>query len=994
MRMRRITQPHLFHWLLAVGCTTFGLFSRADSSESDIHFNKDILPILSKHCFACHGPDQQQRKADLRLDTQEGLFATLDGVAIVSPGKPEASSLVERIRTHDPEDLMPPPESKNPMTQDQIDLLTTWVEQGAEWEGHWAFVAPRVPNLPQVSQSEWTRNPIDHFVLSKLESNGLAPNEAADRATLIRRVAFDLTGLPPSPAEVKAFEENTDPSAYEQMVDDYLNSQKFGERMALAWMDLARYGDSSVYHADGPRYMWLWRDYVINAYNNNKPFDQFTIEQLAGDQIPGADTWQKVASGFNRNHGTTDEGGAIAEEYRVEYIVDRVKTTSMVWLGLTMECSQCHEHKYDPISQKEYYQFYAFFNQASDPGMQTRNGNEAPFVRFYQDEQQARHDALTEEIKALKILHTSSKPELELVKAWAIDEQSKLEPDLPETSPWQQLGPLTSGDKNEVFAKDFGPESNLDLNSEIQEKKWTEKKKYKDGTTVDLGLPANSAVYLYRTLTSENDATIKVSLGSDDAIKCWLNGKLVLENNADRGVAPDQDFASLELKKGENTFLMKIVNGGGGSGFYFNLTGSNIPEDVRNVLKIAADDWNDEQYKTLEKHYQTNLWPEGLERAETIANLEKEEKDLLQLVPTSMIMGDLPDGRDTYVLMRGHYASPMKDEVIKPDVPAFLPDLPKGAPRNRLGMAQWLVAPEHPLTARVAINRYWSMFFGRGIVPTIDDFGTRGAWPSHPQLLDWMARDFADNGWNIKRTIKQIMMSTTYRQSAHVSEAKKLADPENILLSRGPRRRLQGEFIRDNALQLAGILNEKVGGPSVKPYQPPRIWNEVSLDGTLKYERDTGKKLYRRSMYTYWKRSAPMPNMMAFDAPTREKCVIQRQVTNTPLQALVTMNDEQFVEAARLFAERVMTEGGDTFESRLDFAFLLATARPADKLRIEVLKTFYDRQWNIYRDQTERAKDLLKIGDFPYDEKLDAAELAAWTMTASAILNLDETLTH
>jgi hypothetical protein len=383
-----------------------------------------------------------------------------------------------------------------------------------------------------------------------------------------------------------------------------------------------------------------------------------------------------------------------------------------------------------------------------------------------------------------------------------------------------------------------------------------------------------------------------------------------------------------------------------------------------------------------------------LKRAEQIANLEKEEKDLLQLVPTSMIMGDLPEGRDTFVLMRGHYASPMKDEVIKPDVPAFLPNLPEGAPRNRLGMAQWLMTPEHPLTARVAVNRYWSMFFGRGIVPTIEDFGTRGAWPSHPQLLDWMARDFADNGWNIKRTIKQMLMSATYRQSAHVSAIKKEADPENVMLSRGPRRRLQGEFIRDNALQLAGILNEKVGGPSVKPYQPERIWNEVSLDGNLKYQRDTGKKLYRRSMYTYWKRSAPMPNMMAFDAPTREKCVIQRQVTNTPLQALVTMNDEQFVEAARLFAERIMTRGGDTFESRLHFAFLLATARPADSLRIEVLREFYDRQWNIYREQTERAKDLLKIGEFPYDEKLDAAELAAWTMTASAILNLDETLTH
>lgn len=966
----------------------------ADSSESAIHFNKDILPILSKHCFACHGPDKQQRKADLRLDTQEGLFATLDGIAVVSPGKPEASSLVERISTHDPDDLMPPPESKNPMTQDQIQLLTKWIEQGAEWEGHWAFVAPRVPELPTVKQTDWPKNPIDRFVLSTLESNELTPNEEADRATLIRRVAFDLTGLPPSPTEVKSFLENNDSSAYEQMVDDYLNSQKFGERMALAWMDLARYGDSSVYHADGPRYMWLWRDYVINSYNENKPFDAFTIEQLAGDQIPGANTWQKVASGFNRNHGTTDEGGAIAEEYRVEYIVDRVKTTSMVWLGLTMECGQCHEHKYDPISQKEYYQFYAFFNQASDPGMQTRNGNEAPFVRFYQDDQESRHDVLTEKIAGLKKIHNTSKPPQELVKNWANDEQSKLEPDLPETSPWKQIGPLKSGDKNELFAKDFGPELTLDLEAEIQEKKWVAKKKYKDGEAIDLGLPDNSAVYLHRTLTSKSNSIIKVSLGSDDAIKCWLNGDLVLENNANRGVAPDQDFATLKLKKGENSFLMKIVNGGGGSGFYFNLAGSHLPKGVRDVLKIAAEDWNDEQYKTLEKHYQTTLWEEGLKRAEQIANLEKEEKDLLQLVPTSMIMGDLPKGRDTYVLMRGHYASPMKDEVIQPNVPAFLPALPEGAPRNRLGMAQWLVTPEHPLTARVAVNRYWSLFFGRGIVPTVDDFGTRGAWPSHPQLLDWMARDFTDNGWNIKRTIKQILMSATYRQSTHISNRKKEMDPENILLSRGPRQRLQGEFIRDNALQLAGILNEKVGGPSVKPYQPPRIWNEVSLNGNLKYQRDNGKKLYRRSMYTYWKRSAPMPNMMAFDAPTREKCVIQRQVTNTPLQALVTMNDEQFVEAARLFAERILIEGGDTFESRLNFAFNLATARSADTLRTNVLKEFHDRQLKIYQDQPDRAKELLSIGDFPRDENLNPVDLATWTMTASAILNLDETLTH
>ena len=990
-RVQNLRQTLLLGLIILVVNPSVG---NADTPAGTIHFNKDILPILSDHCMACHGPDKAQRKADLRLDTQEGLFATLDGSPVVSPGEPEKSLLIERIKTHDLDDLMPPLEAKNPMTKDQIDLLEAWVKQGAEWGGHWAFVTPRVPELPKVSDESWGINPIDRFVLSGLESNGLTPNREADRSTLIRRVAFDLTGLPPNPEEVSTFQNNTDSKAYEQMVDDYLNSQRFGERMALAWMDLARYGDSSVYHADGPRFMWLWRDYVINAYNDNKPFDEFTVEQLAGDLIPDASTWQKVASGFNQNHGTTDEGGAIAEEYRVEYIVDRVKTTSMVWLGLTMECSQCHEHKYDPISQKEYYQFYAFFNQSSDKGMQTRNGNEPPFVRFYEDDQKSAHDELLVKLGSVKKQHNSSKPDAELVKVWALAEQAKKEPDLPAASPWKQLGPFQSGDKNAVFAKDFGPEKKLDFEAEIDGKKWIEKKDYKDGKATDLGLVDNAALYLHRALTSEEDAIIEVSLGSDDAIKCWLNGELVIENNADRGVAPDQDRATLNLKKGENNFLMKIVNGAGSSGFYFKMKGSELPEDVRNVLKVVSADWDEDGFKVLEKYYQTKLWPEGLERASQIAALGKEEKDLLKLIPTSMIMGDLPKGRDTYLLMRGHYASPVKDEVIKPEVPAFLPALPEGAPKNRLGMAQWLVTPEHPLTSRVTVNRYWSMFFGKGIVPTIDDFGTRGAWPSHPELLDWLARDFVDHGWDIKRTIKQIMMSATYRQAPHVSEQKHLEDPENILLSRGPRRRHQGEFIRDNALMLAGILNDQVGGPSVKPYQPSRIWNEVSLDGNLKYQRDDGKKLYRRSMYTYWKRSAPMPNMMAFDAPTREKCVIQRQVTNTPLQALVTMNDEQFVEASRLFAERVINEGGDTFESKLDYAFLLATARPSDALRRQVLNSLYERQYTIYKDDTKRAEALLKVGDYPRDESLDVSELAAWTMTVSAILNLDESLTH
>ena len=959
----------------------------------EVVFNRDVLPLLSKHCFACHGPDEAKREAALRLDTREGLFGDTGEGWVVQAGNPAKSLLIERIFSHDEDDVMPPPEAKMPLNDDQRALLQKWVEQGASWEGHWSFQTPELSTLPEVQQKSWVRNPIDRFILSELESQGLTPNSEADRATLIRRVAFDLTGLPPTPRELDAFLGDTDSAAYERMVDGFLNRHQFGERMALAWMDLARYGDSSVFHADGERFMWLWRDYVINAYNTNKPFDQFTMEQLAGDLMEGDDVWQKIASGFNRNHGTTDEGGAIAEEYRVEYIVDRVKTTSMVWLGLTMECGQCHKHKYDPITQKEYYQFYAFFNQAADPGMQTRNGNEAPLVRFFDSAQEQRHQALEQEIKALKKRHAEAKPSSELVKVWARGEQAKPLWAPPSLGAWKQLGPFEGSNTGELFAKDFGPETKLDLTAIIDGKSWSDPS-YEDGKSIDLGLPGNSAVYLHRVITSEEAREVKLSLGSDDGIKCWLNGKVIHENNTSRGVAPDQDSAILALEKGENHFLMKIVNGGGGSGFYFRLVGDALPDSVRELLKLELASWSEEQFGEVSNYYQSTLWSEGLERAARISELEKEDAELLKTVPTSMIMGDLAEGRETFVLMRGHYASPIKDEVIHPGVPSFLPPMPDGAPSNRLGLAQWLVMPNHPLTSRVTVNRYWSMFFGRGIVETLEDFGTRGAWPSHPELLDWLARDFVDNGWNIKRTIKQILMSATYRQSATFGDTKLEMDPANVYLSRGPRRRLQGEFIRDNALMLAGVLDQQVGGKSVKPYQPPRIWNEVSLDGNLKYQRDEGSRLYRRSMYTFWKRSAPMPNMVAFDAPTREKCIIQRQVTNTPLQALVTMNDEQFVEASRLFAERILLEGGAAFEDRLHHAFRLALSKMASPVQLKALKAMHERQLKVYREDPDRAEALLAVGDHQRTASLDVAELATWTLIASAILNLDEVLTH
>ena len=971
----------------------FILLSPTVRAAGPVEFNRDIRPIFSDHCFQCHGPDDKARKAKLRLDTRESLTAGEAEAPVIKPGHPDQSELIARITAQNPDDRMPPPETKKELTPHQVNLLRDWIEQGATWQEHWAFVTPRSPSLPAVQDMGWPLHPIDRFVLAKMEEAGLPPNPEADRRTLIRRITLDLTGLPPTPAEVESFVQDPAPNAYEKVVDRLLASERYGERMTLAWLDAARYGDSSVYHADGVRFMWPWRDWVIRAYNANMPFDQFTVEQLAGDLLPNPSLFQKVASGFNRNHGTTDEGGAIDEEYRVEYVVDRVKTTSTIWLGLTMECGQCHDHKYDPISQKEYYKFFAYFNRTKDRGMQTRGGNAEPLVHLFTPQQAIEAAELAKWIAGIEQVHATRKPEEGTLLAWVRERRDNPEPAPPEMSPWKQLGPFKANDANQAFNKDFGPEKNLDLAKDYDGKTWEETKDYKDGEPNTLANPENSAVYLHRTLTVPDKESYELSLGSDDSIKVWLNGTELLAKNAGRAVAPDQEKVRLDLEPGASTLLLKIGNGGGPSGFYFKILGSGIPKDIRELFSIAEADLDADQRKKLAEYYQKNWWPEGLARARHIVELKQEDTALHNSVPTCMIMADMESPRETYVLNRGHYAAPIKDEVLQPGVPSALGPLPTDAPANRLGLARWLVDPRHPLTARVTVNRYWQMLFGTGLVATDTDFGTRGEWPTHPALLDWLARDFVDAGWNIKRTLKQMVMSATYRQSSRITPDKLERDPQNRWLARAPRLRLQGEFIRDNALVLAGLLNDEVGGPSVKPYQPVGIWNEVSLDGGLKYEPDSGGKLYRRSMYTYWKRSAPSPSMMAFDAPTRESCVIRRQRTNTPLQALVTLNDVQFVEAARLFAQRVMMEGGDSIGDRLDYAFGLATGRPADAIRQDALQSLYHRQWQEFSDQPDRARALVAFGEHPNREGIDTTELAAWTTLASVILNLDEVLT-
>ena len=977
-------------WVFPVLAGGLALGQARAVAPGEVRFGVHVQPILSHNCMQCHGPDEAHRKAKLRLDTRDGLFGGSGDERIVMPGKPAESLLFQKITAHDPDDRMPPEESKKKLSAEEIATVKRWIEQGAEWEGHWAFVTPKRPELPKVQRRAWPRNAIDFFTLARMEANRLEPSREADRRTLIRRVCLDLTGLPPSPEAVERFVNDTDPNAYETLLDSLLSSERYGERMTLAWMDAARYGDSSVFHDDGVRFMWPWRDWVIRAYNDNKRFDEFTIEQLAGDQFENATLEQKVASGFNRNHGTTDEGGLIEEEYRVEYNVDRVKTTANVWLGLTMECGQCHDHKYDPISQKEYYQFYAYFNINSDAGKQTRNGNSAPMVKVPSMAESAELRQRRDRVAAVKGERAKAKPSAKEMDEWIADHRASELPDPPKLGGWHFLGSFTANNKDAAFKKDWGPEKQVDLAKEHDGRKW-EARGYEDGKVHTPAIPENSAAYLYRTVTTARAQEVMVSLGSDDAIKVFLNGKQVFANNASRGPAPDQDKTKLALAGGENHLVLKIVNAGGPAGFYFKLGGSALPENILALLR--EDVLNTGHVAKLREYYEKSVWPLAKELDGKIKAAEKAVSDYDKSIVTVMTMGDLAKPRKTYVLSRGHYASPKKDEEIFPGVPATLPPLPEGSPAKRLGLARWIADDDHPLTARVAVNRYWSMIFGAGLVTTVMDFGTRGATPSHPGLLDWLARDFADSDWNVKRVFKQMLLSATYRQQSAATEEQLRRDPENVFLSRAPRVRLQGEFIRDSALAVSGTLNAKVGGPSVKPYQPPRIWNEVALNGGLFYKRDSGQKLYRRSMYTYWKRSAPMPSMVTFDAPTREKCVVQRPRTNTPMQALVTMNDVQFVEAARVFAQRVLQQGGADFDSQLDYAFLLTTARPADGLRKRVFRNLYDSQLKAFSADAKRAGELLKFGETKRDESLDPARHAAWTTVASAILNLDEVIT-
>ena len=1022
-------------------------------ADDPVEFNRDIRPLLADRCFQCHGPDEATREADLRLDQQAAAHER-----VIVPGKLDESELWRRISSQEDYERMPPPDSHKELSAEDRDLLRRWILQGAEYQQHWSFRPAAQPDVPQTEAARFTL-PIDSFIYQRLIAAGLTPSDRAAKEVLIRRASLDLTGLPPTIAEIDAFLSDDSPDAYEKVVDRLLASKRFGERMAVEWMDVARYGDTSVFHADGPRDMWIWRDWVVNSYNDNMPFDEFTLKQLAGDLLPNATLEDKIATGFNRNNASTDEGGAIAEEFRVEYVVDRVKTTSMTWLGLSMECAQCHDHKYDPISQEDYYRFFAYFNQAADPGMQTRQGNQTPLVQIPDEEKQRQIPDVEATIKTCQAKQEQLFADTtDDFADWEIATRERLAGAMPDGLshhfPLDEIPdgfaanracaeqPLKLQGKANFMEGRIGSAIQTSGSQYLEAAEPCAELEHDDAFSFGCwiysnGQPAGAPIARMDDARNHrgwdillyNDGKIAVHVinkGPDNSAKVdgvggfkpktWHHVFATYDGSSKAaGIRLYVDGREIETATQKDSLSGSIISqapftvGRRSPGSVFNgfvddvriydreLSADEVAllfDDVLLGPVVNIQERTDEQTRQLQEHFLKSESQPYQDLAKEIEQLNGKLADLRKPLTSVMVMQDLPKPRQTYVLSRGQYDAPDKERPVEPGVPEFLSPLPEDAPANRLGLARWIIDPENPLTARVAVNRIWKTFFGSGLVETAEDFGAQGQWPSHPELLDWLATDFVEHGWDRKRLIKQIMMSETYCQSSKIDAERFEKDPENLLLARGPRFRLSGEFVRDQALFVSGLLNGKIGGPGVKPYQPPGLWNEVSLNGNLRFRQDHGEDLYRRSLYTYWKRSAPPPSMTIFDAPTREKCTIRRGTTNTPLQALVLLNDDQFVEAARAFAQRILKEGGDSFEAKVEFAFRSCTGHKPEARIIAVLKSTLETERTAFAHNPEQATALLSIGESQRDEQLDPAKHAAWTIVASMILNFDQTMTR
>lgn len=1165
-------------------------------AQSDVRYSEHIRPILSNQCFECHGPDPETRMAGLRLDLRDEATADRGGYAAIVPGDPDASEIWLRVTADHHSAVMPPLSAgRARLTDDEQSLIRRWIAAGAEYEPHWAFQPPTQPLNPDVVDDTWCRTPVDRHILAALDANNLHPAPEADAETLLRRLFLDVTGLPPTPAELDDFLSDSRPDAYERWVDRLLSEEpyrsRYAEHWAAPWMDAARYGDTCGIHMDAGRQMWLWRDWVLAAIRDNMPYDQFVTEQIAGDLLPDATVEQRIASGFNRNHITTDEGGAISAEYLVEYAVDRVDTTASVFLGLTMACARCHDHKYDPVTQEEFYEFMAFFNSIEEPGLytQTPDVNRAyePFIEVPTDDQQTRLRELAELAADLErqmaevppeeaaervafaeniveqsgvrwsrptvtgaassddrvsldlqddgsLLATGPMPETEdyiihldtdeidqrliliealptpgatspgagrafhgnvvisgisvdvrprgsntdwepvaLRWAWADHSQQNLDYEVTnllrsdETLGWAADGNDQAGQRLLCLMADepFGDADGTDVRVRIEfRSRYAQhsmgRLRVQLGQVTDEGLamlpaslgrwkiigsfkaasaatafaddhgieneafignsdtfgPDDQAVrfmgnliddavvmvpggvgsnYLCRTIVSPDDRDLPISLGSDDGYRLSLNGVEIKSENVNRGAAPNQSTAVLPLRAGMNMLVLRVVNTGGPTGYYFS---ARRPESVLDPdlvsMLVPADLLGEEQASRLEAVYRRRVSPTFKQAEEELAATRRQEAEVRASIPRTMVMKDLATPRETYVLIRGQYDHPDKERPVTPNLPAVLGRLPEDAPRTRLSLAEWMVAPENPLVARVAVNRIWQTVFGTGLVATSEDFGFQGEWPSHPDLLDMLAVDLIENDWDVQHILRMVLTSSVYRQASHVRDDVAAVDPNNRLLAQFPRRRLSAEQIRDQALYVSGLLVEQVGGPSVKPYQPPGLWREVAMpsSNTRLFERGDQDELWRRSLYTYWKRASPPPSLQTFDAPTREACVIRRPITNTPLQALVLWNDEQYVEASRVLAARTLQAASDDGE-RLDGLFRRCTGRSPDAEERARLLTALDGFRDRYRAAPADAEQLLMIGEAPRDESQAPEELAAWTVVASAVLSLHETIT-
>ena len=1011
-----------------ITCSLLCLISpKRNQAEDRVSFNRDIRPILSDRCFHCHGPDNENREADLRLDTEEGAYKSLEfgeGSHVVKPGSPEESEVFLRISSDDEFSRMPPPESKLELTSDEIALVKKWIEQGAEYEGHWAFIPPEKPDPPEVNDAQFARNEIDRFILHKLEEVELSPNSPASREKLLRRLTFDLIGLPPTLNELDQFLADDSDVAYEAVVDRLLASERFGERMASDWLDVARYSDTYGYQVDRDRYVWPWRDWVIQAFNQNMPYDEFVTQQLAGDLLPNATDEQILATTFNRLHPQKVEGGSTPEEFRIEYVADRTQTFGTAFLGLTMECCRCHDHKFDPITQTEYYQLSSFFDNIDEAGLYSyfTPAVPTPTLLLAKDHQKTEIKRLEKDVgraeeklfdvetlgrKAFKQWLQSD----EIIENYPVGNVLHLDFEKVTGRNKRTAGVVGSAVKltgDDAVKTEVG---NFKRSQPFSVSLWMQTPDVKERAVIFHRSRAwtDAGSRGYQLLIEEGKLSaslihfwpgnaIRVKTEQVLPTKKWIHVAVTYDGSSEASglrIFVDGEPASVEVVRDN---LTKQITGGGGDniaigerfrdrGFTDGLVDEFKVYDRElasiEVESLADLTFDSSQVMPTADHFEFYLSTVNPGYQNALNELQQKRQalhDYLEQIPEIMVMRELPKPKPTYRLARGAYDAPA--EEVSFETPQALNNLPEDLPKNRLGLARWLTDPSNPLTARVAVNRIWQMLFGQGLVRTPEDFGSQGELPTHPELLDWLAVEFVESGWDTKALIKQIVLSVTYRQSSEVNETSLKLDPENRLLARFPSYRMPAEMLRDNALAVSGLLVNKIGGPPVKPYEV-----EASFKPS---KRDSGESLYRRSLYTYWKRTGPAPVMMTLDASKRDVCRVKREQTSSPLQAFVMLNGPQFVEASRGLAERLIQKHGEQTDRILDDLFRTLTSRSPEDHEKAILNELYESQLKLFSQNVDEAKKYLSVGDQKFDENVDTVQLASVTAITNALLNFDE----